>query len=790
LYNLRHVTNNFFRFRFMSQNTERFSLLVKGQVQGVGFRPWVFRLALRWALTGFVRNDTGGVRIEIQGPPAGVRTFIAALRKNEDAPPLARIEDVTSSQIVALSDEREFVIAKSDASGTPLAGVTPDSAVCRQCLDEMRDPSDFRWHYPFINCTNCGPRYTIIKTIPYDRPNTTMSSFGMCAKCAEQYSNVGNRRFHAQPVACPACGPMIWLADATGTAGAKGTDETVSMALRYLLEGAILAIKGIGGFHLAVDACNDNAVQRLRARKHREHKPFAMMAGAIETIRRCAEVPPLAKNLLASPQSPIVLLAQKADSPVAPSVAPGTNTFGFMLAYAPLHHLLFDGKLDGRRLDVLVMTSANLADQPLICRNDEALEKLSTIADFFLMHDRDIYRQLDDSIVHFVDKTPVLLRRGRGYVPVPIVSKMSTSREILAAGSDLKNTFCLVRDEQFIVSEHIGDLEDADVYRHYRRSISHLQGLFEINPSLVVADLHPGYFSRQYADSLKGVASMYVQHHWAHIASVLAEHGQDGPVIGIAADGTGHGTDGAIWGCECLIASLADFSRFAHLKYFPLAGGDKASKEPIRPIIALLDQTLGEQFALKEYKWLLDPIEPDGTKQSLILEQIRKGVNTNLTSSLGRVFDAVAAMAGIGNFNHFEAQLPIGLEAIADAGCRESYPFELTESRGPLQLDLGPMFRSMISDIKRGQPAPVLAGRFHNTIAAAFLAIALKAHQTSGLKTVALSGGVFCNRLLAGRTIELLNKNGFSVLYNVTVPANDGGLSLGQAAIAAHKFKK
>jgi hydrogenase maturation protein HypF len=774
----------------MSLKTERFSLLVKGQVQGVGFRPWVFRMASRWALTGFVRNDTGGARIEIQGPPAGTGAFIAALRSSEDAPPLARINDVTVSQMTALSDETTFIIAKSDPSGTPLAGVTPDSAVCQQCLGEMRDPADFRWRYPFINCTNCGPRYTIIKTIPYDRPNTTMSSFGMCDKCAKQYDDVSDRRFHAQPVACPACGPRIWLADATGVEVAEGTDAAVSIALRYLLEGRILAIKGIGGFHLAVDACNDEAVRRLRVRKHREHKPFAMMAGTLDTLRRCAVVPPFAESLLTSPQSPIVLLTQKADSPVAPSVAPGTNTFGFMLPYAPLHHLLFDGQADGRRIDILVMTSANLADQPLICRNDEALEKLSPIADLFLMHDRDIHRQLDDSIVHFIDDAPVLLRRGRGYVPVPIVSKTISSREILAAGSDLKNTFCLVRDERFIVSEHIGDLEDADVYRHYRRSIAHLEGLFEINPSLVVSDLHPGYFSTQCADSLSGVESMHVQHHWAHIASVLAEHDHDGPVIGIAADGTGYGADGAIWGCECLIASLADFSRFAHLKYFPHAGGDKASKEPIRPLVALLDQTFGEGFTLKEYHWLLDPIEPDTGKQAMILEQIRKGVNTTPTSSLGRVFDAVAAMAGIGNFNHFEAQLPIGLESVADAGCREDYPFELTGSSGPLQLDLGPMFRSIISDIKSGLPAPLLAGRFHNTIAETFLAMASKARQVSGIKTVALSGGVFCNRLLAGKTIKLLNKNGFSVLYNIVVPANDGGLSLGQAAIAAHRPKK
>jgi hydrogenase maturation protein HypF len=772
----------------MGQKTERFSLRIEGQVQGVGFRPWIFRLVGRLPLTGFVRNDTAGVLIEVQGESDNLAAFIAALKEHQDAPPLARITRLDSRPIPILADERGFVIAESDAAGKAVAGVTPDTAVCAECRQEMGSPADFRSGYPFINCTNCGPRYTIIRSVPYDRPGTTMSPFMMCQRCADEYRSPANRRFHAQPVACPACGPHLQLLTPRGGLAVEGDEPAISRAAQLLAGGRILAIKGIGGFHLAVDACNEEAVQRLRSRKHREHKPFAMMA-RLEDIGRCAEISPLAESMLASPQAPIILLPQKAGGPLAASIAPGTKTFGFMLPYAPLHHLLFEKLREIGTTSVLVMTSANLADQPLICRNDEALAKLSNIADFFLMHDRDIFRQLDDSVVHFINETPVPLRRARGYVPEPVYSQRSWAREILAAGSDLKNTFCLGSGNRFIVSEHIGDLEDADVYRHYRRSVQHLSGLFEFSPSMVVADLHPGYYSTQYAGSLENVELMQVQHHWAHIASVLAEHDIDGPVIGIAADGTGYGTDGAIWGCECLIASLSGFSRFAHLRYFPLPGGDKASRESVRPLIALLEQTYGEGFKLSEYRWLLDRIEPDQAKLSLILEQVRKGINTVSTSSLGRVFDAVAAAAGIGSYNNFEAQLPIALEAAAEARCEDAYGFDMVAGE-PLQIDMGRMLRSILDDIRADVPVGIVSARLHNTIAAAFADTACKAREVTGLDIVAISGGVFCNRLLAGRTIDLLNNAGFRVLYNVAVPANDGGLSLGQAAIGASLSRK
>jgi hydrogenase maturation protein HypF len=615
-----------------------------------------------------------------------------------------------------------------------------------------------------------------------------MQKFTMCERCNGEYHDPANRRFHAQPVACPACGPHLELVDAAGQAVARGDETVIAEAARLLLDGRILAIKGIGGFHFAVDAGNEEAVNQLRARKHREHKPFAMMAD-METVRQCALVGPQAESLMRSPQAPIVLLPHKASAAVAPSVARGTNTLGFMLPYAPLHRMLFDKLSEGGRKCALVMTSANLADQPLICRNDEALTKLSGIADFFIMHDRDIYRQTDDSVVHYVNCTPVPLRRARGYVPSPVFSQTRAEREILAAGSDLKNTFCFASGERFIVSEHIGDLEDADVYRHYRRSIEHMSGLFDFRPSVVVADLHPGYFSTQYAVSMKGVEVMHVQHHWAHIASVLAEADIAGPVIGLAADGTGYGTDGAVWGCECLIASLTEFKRFAHLKYFPLVGGDKASREAVRPLVALLDQATDGGLKLDDYGWLLDRLGPDRDKLSLILTQVHKGVNTVQTSSLGRVFDAVAALVGLGSLNNFEAQLPIALEAAADIRCSQVYPFSIAGG-GPLQLDLGPMLRTMVQEVRDEVAAGTISARFHNTLATAFADICQRAREATGLVTVAISGGVFCNRLLAGRTIDMLNNRGFAVLYNAVVPANDGGLSLGQAAIAARVSKQ
>jgi hydrogenase maturation protein HypF len=744
----------------------------------------VYRIASRLGLSGLVYNDTKGVTVELQGEDGAIAEFVRRLQ-SDDKPPVADIKSCEAVDVAMIEGEKEFVIKASDSEGTALSQVTADVAACSDCLAEMADKGDFRYGYPFINCTNCGPRYSIVKTIPYDRPNTTMSVFEMCKKCASQYNNVTNRRFHAQPVACGACGPTVYLTDSKGKTIETQTDKVIAETARLLLDGKVVAIKGIGGFHLAVDALNNKAVERLRDRKRRDHKPFAMMADSIEKIEEHAVVSDSAEKLLKSPQSPIVLMPKKKDSAIAASAAGGVDTFAFMLCYAPLHYLLFE-----EGIEVLVMTSGNISDEPLICENEQALKRLGGVADAFLMHDRDIYRRVDDPIVHFIDNEPVLLRRARGFVPTPIVIKQTCSRDILATGGDLKNTFCFVKQNQLICSEHIGDLEDAEVYHRYINSIEHLRKLFEVEPETVVCDLHPGYLSTQYASSLPNVRVIQVQHHWAHIASVLVEHGLVGPAIGIECDGTGYGTDRAIWGCECMIASLDDFERFGHLAYYSLAGADKASKEAIRPLLGLLKYTYGDNFKLEEFKWLLEHIEPDAKKRQIISEQLDKRINTVETSSLGRVFDAVAAVVGLGNYNHFEAQLPMALEAIAESGVEENYDFgSITDPGKPLQLDLRAMMRQLIADVQERQASSIISARFHNTIAAALTEMAKKARDKKALDTVALSGGVFCNRYLTSRLIKLLKGAGFRVLFNRDFPSNDGGLSVGQAAIAANFVK-
>ena len=761
---------------------KRERIFITGRVQGVGFRPTVYRLAYQLGLFGFVYNDTKGVTIELQGREGRIAEFLVRLQSQADKPPLAQINSCKTADIAVIEGEDKFIIKESVGEGTALSEVTADIATCQDCLAEMVDKRDFRYGYPFINCTNCGPRYSIVKSIPYDRPNTTMSVFKMCDKCAAQYSDVTDRRFHAQPVACGMCGPQIRLTDRKGKTIERQTDKVIAETARLLRAGKIVAIKGIGGFHLVVDALNNKAVERLRERKRRDHKPFAMMADSTEKIREHAIVSKLAEKVLKSPQSPIVLLPKKTNSSIASLVAGGVDTFGFMLCYAPLHFLLFGQE----GIDVLVMTSGNISDEPLICNNETALERLACIADAFLMHDREIYRRVDDSIVQIIDEEAVLLRRARGYVPRPIIIKETCRQDIFTAGADMKNTFCFAKGNQLICSEHIGDLEDAEVYHYYIDSIEHLRKLFEVEPKIIACDLHPGYLSTRYALSKSDVKLMQVQHHWAHVASVLAEHNLAGPVIGLAGDGTGYGTDGAIWGCECMIASLDDFERFGHLAYYQLAGADKASKEAIRPVLGLLKKTYGDDFSLKKFRSFLKRIEPDVKKQEIILEQIEKDVNTVDTSSLGRVFDAVAAMVGLGSYNHFEAQLPMALEAIVKPGIEEHYDFEFINNVGkPLELDLRRMVEQLITDIQERQAVGVISAKFHNTIAAALLEMAKRARENKKLNMVVLSGGVFCNRYLTNRLVKLLKKNDFDVLFNREVPSNDGGISVGQAAIAS-----
>jgi hydrogenase maturation protein HypF len=732
-----------------------------------------------------VYNDTKGVTIELQGKQERIGEFLPRL-KGQDKPPMAEIKSSEAVDIAAVDGEDNFTIKASKAAGTALSEVSADIATCGDCLAEMGEEQDFRYRYPFINCTNCGPRYSIVKMIPYDRCNTTMSVFAMCDKCNAQYTDVADRRFHAQPVACGDCGPGIELTDSNGKTLEADAEKVIVETARLLLAGKIVAIKGIGGFHLAVDALNEEAVNRLRERKRRDHKPFAMMADSIEKIRKYAVVSKLAEGVLRSPQNPIVLLPKKRNSPIAQTVAEGVDTFGFMLCYAPLHYLLFE-----QGIEVLVMTSGNISDEPLICKDERALEKLGGIADAFLMHNREIFRQVDDSIVHFIDDEPILLRRARGYMPAPIFIEEKCKQDIFAAGADMKNTFCFAKQNQLICSEHIGELEDADVYRHYISSVKHLAKLFEVEPQVVVCDLHPAYLSRQYSLSMSDVKLIQVQHHWAHVASVLAEHEFRGPVIGLACDGTGYGTDGAIWGCECMIASLDGFERFGHLGYYLLAGADKASKEAIRPVLGLLRKMYGEDFELEKFRWLFERIEPDARKQEIVLEQLEKQINTVETSSLGRVFDAVAAMVGLGSYNHFEAQLPMALEATIESSIEEHYNFELRAGDdATVQIDLSKMLKQIVDDIQNNVGSGIISAKFHNCLAKSLLEMAKAVRESKKLDTVALSGGAFCNRYLANRLVSLLRKNGFDVLFNRDVPSNDGGISVGQAAIGANTMNR
>ncbi|MBN1787276.1 MAG: carbamoyltransferase HypF [Sedimentisphaerales bacterium] len=756
----------------------RKKITVQGQVQGIGFRPFVYRLAAESYLTGFVYNYTQGVTIEIQGKKGDIKKFVDELKKAPKTNPLLKITSLDLADTELIVGEKTFTIKQSDPAGFIIAEVTADIATCKDCLSEMFNEKDFRCRYPFINCTNCGPRYSIVRSIPYDRPNTTMSVFSMCDKCKAQYENLEDRRFHAQPVACPDCGPKIKLCDNQGKEIETDSDKAISKTVQLLFEGKILAIKGLGGFHLACNAENAQAVQNLRERKMRDRKPFAMMAANIEKIKQFACVDKTAELMLTGIQAPIVLLPKKNPNTIAPSAAQDVNTFGFMLPYTPLHHLIFAEK----KLNVLVMTSGNISDEPLICKDDQAFEKLANIADAFLIHNRIIHRQVDDSIVHIIGNDPVLLRRARGFVPQAFILENSTPTDIFAAGADLKNTFCFVKQNRFILSEHIGDLADASVYKHWLSSIDHLKQLIQADPSVVVCDMHPGYLSSQHTRKLKKDKLIEVQHHWAHIASVLAEHNINKKVIGLVADGTGYGTDGTIWGCECLIASLDDFQRFGQLAYYPLPGGDLAAKEAICSVIGLI-----KKYNLPIDDKLLKQIEPDKEKISAITQQIEKNVNTIQTSSLGRLFDAASAICGLGSRNNFEAQLPMAFEAIADEKITEYYPFELKEQSGIVTVDIKNMLENILKD---KSDKSVISAKFHNTIAQFFLALAKQTRKQTSLNTTAISGGVFCNRFLTKRLIGLLQNNGFEVLFNRSVPSNDGGIALGQAAIAAKAVAK
>ncbi len=759
---------------------ERIRINISGTVQGVGFRPSIKKLARTNRLTGFIYNDTNGVTIEVQGKKEMTDSFIDSLEKTKNLPPAAKIQKITRQNIPSLKKENAFKIIKSKSNGDPTSEVPPDLATCEDCLRELFDKQDFRYNYPFINCTNCGPRYSIVKKIPYDRCNTTMNNFKMCPHCEKHYKDINDRRFHAQPVACHDDGPSILLIDNNNKNIAANVGEVISVTREKLLKGKIIALKGIGGFHLVVNALDNEAVKRLRKRKYREQKPFAMMAPEIKKIKKFAKVNETAENILRSPQAPIVLLPKKQNTDIADSVAPGVDTFGFMLCYAPLHHMIFKEKIEA-----LVMTSGNFSDEPLIADNKKAFNKLSGIADYFLMHNRPIYRQIDDSVIHIINKKAVPLRRARGYVPEPVFINKKAKKHILALGSDLKNTFCFAKNNKLVCSEHIGDLENAEAHKHFINSIKHMGKLFEIKPEVLVCDLHPNYFSSKYAAGKK-LKTIKVQHHWAHVASVMAENNIYKPVIGIECDGTGYGKDGKIWGCEVLLATPTDFERFAHLEYFALPGADKASKEPIRPLMGLLKNTFKDTFSINDYFEILRKIEPDEQKLKILGKQLDKNFNCIKTSSLGRIFDAVSALAGLGNYNNFDAQLPMALEACINKNINEKYPYELKKKNGKQQIiSLRKTIEQLLKDALKTDPE-VISTKFHNTMISALKDTALIAREKNNINKVALSGGVFCNKyLIQGLTAELKREK-FEVFQNIKVPSNDGGLSLGQAFIAVN----
>jgi len=760
---------------------QRLKITVQGIVQGVGFRPFVYSLARQHDLAGYVLNDAAGVTIEAEGAAASIEHFLQTVRHHP--PPLARIEHVTWEALPPNGDT-VFIIKPSHNNAEKRAFVSPDVCICSDCLGELFDPADRRYHYPFINCTNCGPRFTIVRNVPYDRHKTTMQNFPLCVACQAEYDDPLNRRFHAQPNACPACGPQPRLLD--GRKQPLPVSNPIAEAARLLAGGAILAIKGLGGYHLACDALNTEAVARLRSSKHREAKPFALMASNLETIRRWCHVSPAEADLLRSRRRPIVLLTRQPDSPLAPGVAPLYQTLGLMLPYTPLHYLLlraFTRAGADKRLPVLVMTSANRSDEPIAYRDDDALERLAPMVQGWLTHNRDIHVRCDDSVARIVGGATQIFRRARGYTPEPIRLARSFPLPVLACGGHLKNTFCLGKEDQAFVSHHIGDLENLETLTAFRQGIEHFQQLFDIWPEAVAYDLHPEYLATKHALALDARHKIGVQHHHAHVASVLAEHGLAGAVIGVAADGTGYGLDEAVWGGEIMVADLTAFERVAHLAYVPLPGGQQAIRQPWRMAAVYLAQAYGQDFPDLDIPFTQ---RLDRRRWRPLAQMMARNLNSPPTSSLGRLFDAVAALLGVRDAVVYEGQAAIELETVA-IPTTETYPFAINQGP-PLTLDVQPMIRAIVLDLQQDVPLPAIAGRFHRTIAALLLAACQRVREESALNRVALSGGVFQNRLLLEQLTAMLQADGFQVYRNRLTPPNDGGLSLGQAAVAAARL--
>jgi hydrogenase maturation protein HypF len=770
--------------------TTAYRILINGIVQGVGFRPFIFSLAGRYQLSGWVRNTSGGVEIEVSGTPQQLTDFTDSIR--QEAPPLSKIESLQVETIPKV-EHQGFEILSSQAIEGDFQPISPDVNICQDCFRELFTPEDFRYRYPFINCTNCGPRITIIKDIPYDRPKTTMAGFDLCSKCESEYLDPLDRRFHAQPVACPDCGPEIWLESSQNLKiELSRGDQALNMAQELLGDGKIGAIKGLGGFHLACDAENSIAIDALRGRKNRPSKPLAVMMPDLEIVRKYCLISDEEADLLVSAQSPILLLERNPEKSLPRSIAPNQNTIGVMLPYTPLHHLLFADQSGQNPYQVLVMTSANFRGNPILTDNGDVREQLRQIADFYLFHNRDIHVHCDDSVVRVAELDQhrsqlYPIRRSRGYAPQPITSPLK-SPPILAVGAELKNTFCHTRESYAFLSQHLGNLKNYQTLTSFEKSVKHFENLFRIEPALLVHDLHPDYLSSRYAidrSEKENLPTLSVQHHHAHIASCLGDNHDPGlePVIGMSFDGIGYGDDGAIWGGEILIADYSSYQRFGHLEYFPLPGGDLAAKEPWRIALALLDQAglpWDPSIPAVGYAQKLKDQIPDVKPIDVLKKQLQSRTNTPLTSSLGRLFDGIAALLGIRQTISYEAQAAIELEAIVDPSEQGFYPLEITAEN---IISISPIISGMLEDYQQGTKIRTLAARFHNTLAGLVLELAQRAKREYSLDRIALSGGVWQNMSLLIKTYQNLSNAGFQILTHKQIPANDGGISLGQALI-------
>ena len=752
----------------------RKEIRVSGIVQGVGFRPYIYRLATDRNLGGNISNTPGGVTIEIQGPLDLVEDFL--LHLPGEAPALAQITQVLVREMPCKPD-RCFEILSSRTGEHASALISPDVAVCEECLRELFDPQDRRHLYPLINCTNCGPRFTIMRDVPYDRPRTSMSAFPMCDKCRAEYDDPQNRRFHAQANACWKCGPQLEFWDVQGRP-TKALDP-IEAAVERLRSGEILAVKGLGGFHFAVDAMNSAAVERLRQRKRRVEKPFAVMVRNLEAAGRFCEIDAESRKLLRRQQRPIVLLPRTKDTTIAEIVAPNQRDLGLFLPYTPLHHLLFAAG----KFTALVMTSGNLSEEPIAIDNREAVDRLGRIADFFLVHNREILLRCDDSVVRPSAGRLRQIRRSRGYVPAPVRLHKELP-QILAVGGELKNTICLTRGNLAFLSQHIGDLENIESFDFFCDAITYLSRILEIEPEVIAHDLHPDYFSTKWALTQKGVRVFGVQHHHAHIAACMAENRIDGRVIGLSLDGTGYGTDGQIWGGEALFVGYASFERAAHFAYVALPGGTAAIREPWRMAVSYLAQTFGEDFLDLDIPFVQ---ELEREKAELILRMMAQRVNCPLTSSCGRLFDAVAALIGIRQEVSYEAQAAIELEMSGRSSSEtDGYPFTIRRQDEYWQIDPSPLFGAIVEDLRRKVCTETISRRFHNGLVETLVRLACLLRQESSLNQICLSGGTFNNLLLFEHLIRKLESHGFEVFTHSEVPTGDGGLSLGQALVAAH----